>query len=164
MPQIDVLYQALKYFFLWAHLFSAMLFIGGSFFMWLVLVPGSKDAIKDEAVRTVVVAKISKRFARLTWMLLSALIITGVINALWYIPQSSASGNTGLYLTAAMVISTAALIAMLYGPGRHYGRQIARYGKEGNLEKLAAVRKKSTMVSYANLAIMLLITVIATLM
>ena len=164
MSSFDILYLALKYFFLWAHLFSAMLFIGGSFFMWLVLVPGSKDAIKDEATRTVVVAKLSKRFARLTWMLLSTLIITGAINALWYLPESTAFGSAGLYLTIAMVLSTLALIVLLYGPGRHYGRQISKYGKEGNLEKLAAVRKKSTLVSYANLSIMLLITVLATLM
>jgi uncharacterized membrane protein len=154
----------LKYFFLWAHLFSAMLFIGGSFFMWLVVVPWSKEAIKDEAMRTVLLAKISKKFARLTWMLLSTLIITGIINALWYLPEGTATGNAGAYLTVAMVLSTAILIILLYGPGRYYGRQIAKYGRAGDLEKLAIVRKKSTIISYTNLAIMLFITVIATLM
>ncbi|MCW6161151.1 MAG: hypothetical protein LVQ97_03125 [Candidatus Micrarchaeales archaeon] len=141
-----------------------MLFIGGSFFMWLVVVPWSKEAIKDEAMRTVLLAKISKKFARLTWMLLSTLIITGIINALWYLPEGTATGNAGAYLTVAMVLSTAILIILLYGPGRYYGRQIAKYGRAGDLEKLAIVRKKSTIISYTNLAIMLFITVIATLM
>ncbi len=154
----------LKYFFLWLHLFSAMLFIGGSFFMWLVLVPGSKDAIKDEAQRTTFVAVISKRFARITWMLLATLVITGLINAFWYLSPSAYKSPYGFGLVATMVVLTAALIVSLYGPGKHYGRMIAKFAKEGNLEGLQKVRRKSTAISYANLCIMILITVVAVLM
>ncbi len=132
--------------------------------MWLVLVPGSKDAIKDEAERTIIVAKISKRFAKLTWMLLATLIITGIVNAIWYIPKNLYNGGYNIYLVIAMVISTAVLIIMLYGPGKHYGKLIAKYARKGDLESLTNVRKKSTLVSYVNLAIMVFITIIAALM
>ena len=156
--------EVLKYFFIWVHLFSAILFIGGSFFMWLVLVPGSKDAIKDEADRTIIVAKISKRFAKLTWMLLATLIITGIANAIWYIPKNLYSSGYNIYFVTAMAISTAVLIVMLYGPGKHYGKLIAKYAGKGDLKSLTKVRKKSKLVSYANLAIMVFITIIAALM
>lgn len=132
--------------------------------MWLVLVPGSKDAIKDEAQRTVLVSKISRRFARMTWMLLATLIITGVINAFWYLPYSAHASAYGFDLVVAMVALTAALIASLYGPGRHYGRMIAGFAKKGDLDGLRNVRRKSTAVSYANLCIMVMITVVAVLM
>ncbi len=131
--------------------------------MWLVLVPGSKDAIKGEAQRTLLVAKISKRFARITWVLLIILIVTGMANALWYLPASSAT-LYGSYLMIAMIALTMLLIILLYGPGRHYGRMIARFARDGDLEGLRRTRRKSTAVSYANLFIMVLITIIAVLM
>jgi uncharacterized membrane protein len=154
----------LKYFFLWLHLFSAILFIGGSFFMWLVLVPATKEAIGNEVERTALVARISKRFARLTWMLLVTLIITGAINATWYVAPGTAGGSARLYLTYAMIALTIALITMLYGPGRHYGRQIAKLAKEKDINGLKKVRRKSNIVSYTNLTIMVAITVIAVIM
>ncbi|MCL4404658.1 MAG: hypothetical protein M1544_01910 [Candidatus Marsarchaeota archaeon] len=162
MPQ-TLVFEALKYAFLWLHLFSAILFIGGSFFMWLVLVPGSKDAIHDEAERSTFVAKISKRFARLTWMLLLTLVLTGIINAYWYLPQNRVN-PFDTYLVYSMVICTAVLVVLLYGPGRYYGKRISKLAKEKDVEGLKRLRKKSTLISYTNLAIMVLITIIAVLM
>lgn len=34
---------------LWVHLFSAVLFVGGSFFMWIVVVPASHALTENEA-------------------------------------------------------------------------------------------------------------------
>jgi hypothetical protein len=51
---------------LWIHLFSAVIFVRGSFFMWLVIVPASRLITHDEPERTGMVGNIAKRFGNLT--------------------------------------------------------------------------------------------------
>ena len=152
--------SVVRTFILWAHLFSAMLFIGGSFFMWLILVPASKEVEKDEAKRTMLVAKVSKRFAKLTSWLLAALIVSGLLNAAWYTPSYPYQE----YLVLGMAAATLALVVLLYGPGRYYGRQIADLAKKRDIRGLEEVRRKSTIVSYMNLVLMVLISIIAVLL
>lgn len=155
---------ALKYFFLWLHLFSAILFIGGSFFMWIVIVPASKEVISNEAERTIIVAKISKKFARITPMLLITLIATGIINATWYLPIGASFSLYNEYLVIAMVALTSLLILLMYGPGRYYGRMISRLAGEGKVAELKKLRRKSSIISAINLGIMVAITIVAVLM
>lgn len=72
---------------LWIHLFSAVLFVGGSFFMWLAVMPASHLITEDESERTQIVGKIAKQFRRVTNATLVVLVLTGVYNASWYLPS-----------------------------------------------------------------------------
>ena len=61
---------------LWVHLLSAVLFVGGSFFMWLVVEPASYRITTDEAARTLLVGRIARQFARFATPLLILLVAT----------------------------------------------------------------------------------------
>jgi len=71
---------------LFIYLFAATLFVGGSFFMWLVLVPASKRIASDELERSKITAAAARRFGVLTNVALVVLVVTGIYNATWYLP------------------------------------------------------------------------------
>jgi putative copper resistance protein D len=150
---------------LWAHLFSAVLFVGGSFFMWIVVVPASHMLTEDESERTRIVGKIAKRFAKIVNPALLVLIATGVINATWYLPSmNSLFDSYAGYLLLAKVWAVAALIVLLYISNVYFGRKIMRLAKEGRLEELKALRKTSRLVSFANLGLMSAILLLVAIM
>jgi len=60
------------------HLFAAIIFIGGSFFIWLVVWPASYDITSNEAERTRIVGKIAKRFAYFTHATIVTLVLSGI--------------------------------------------------------------------------------------
>ncbi|MCL4399015.1 hypothetical protein M1293_00680 [Candidatus Parvarchaeota archaeon] len=147
---------------LWAHLFSAILFIGGSFFMWIVLVPSLKQM--EEPQRTLMMGRISKRFAKLTGILLFILVSTGLYNAMIYLSGRFYIPSSRFLLVVLMASATVILITLLYGPGRYFGKKIVRLAKEGKLQELNNTRKKSRIVSIVNLSLMVFISVVAVLM
>lgn len=150
---------------LWIHLFSAVLFVGGSFFMWIVVVPSSHLFAKDEAERTQIVGKIAKRFGRIVDPILLVLIVTGVYNATWYLGPTdglltSYAGN----LLLVKIILVIVLVGLLYLSNTYFGKKIVRLAKENRLEELAALRRTSRLVSFANLGLMILILAFAVLL
>jgi putative copper resistance protein D len=150
---------------LWVHLFSAVLFVGGSFFMWIVVVPASHLLTENESERTRIVGRIAKQFARVVNPALLMLALTGVYNATWYLPSTSAlldsyAGD----LLLAKLCSFVALLLLLYLSNVYFGRRITRLAKEGRLEELKVLRRKSRLVSFANLGLMALILLFVALM
>lgn len=149
---------------LWVHLFSAVLFVGGSFFMWLVIMPASHRIAKDESERTQIIGKISRAFGTITNILIVFLVLTGVYNASWYLHSFGALfsfasySGTVLFVKVVLVI---ALIILIYVHGAYYGRKIVRLAREKKLEELTAVRRRSRVISYANLALMAAILILA---
>src|SRR5487761_436899 len=149
---------------LWVHLFCAVLFVGGSFFMWIVVVPASHLLGKDESERTQIVGKIAKEFGRITNPVLAILVLTGIYNASWYLPSFTdlfsfnSYGSTVLTIKVVLVII---LIVLIYAHGAYYGQKIVKLARERNVEELAAVRKKSRIISFANLALMIAILLLA---
>lgn len=141
---------------LWVHLFSAVLFVGGSFFMWLVLEPVSRAVVADEAARTLLVGRIARRFGKLTTPLLVVLIVTGLFNASWYLPSFADPLSTvpGQVLVAKTVV-VAVMVALIYVHGLYFGRRISRLAREGQVEALRRIRRMSRLVAYVNLALML---------
>lgn len=140
------------------HLFSAVLFVGGSFFMWLVVEPVSYRLASDEAARTQLVGRLARGFGRMATSLLVVLIVTGLYNATWYLPSlsdpwSSLPGRL-LIVKAALV---ALLVALVYVHGLYFGRRIGRLAREGRVDALREVRRRSRLVAYANLGLMLAI-------
>ena len=150
---------------LWVHLLSAVFFVGGSFFMWLVVVPSSRMIAGDESERTQIVGKIAKQFGSFTNVVLVILVLTGIYNATWYLPSPSALFDTytGNILLVKVVL-VAALLLLIYVHNVYFGKRIVQYARERRLEELNAIRKRSRVVSAANLALMLLVLLFAILL
>ena len=149
---------------LWAHLFSAVLFVGGSFFMWLVVMPATHLFAKDESERTQIIGKIAREFGRITTPILVVLILTGIYNASWYLPSFTSLfsfegyGATILFVKVILVVI---LIALVYLHGAYYGRKISKLARERDVKGLEAVRRDCRIVSFANLALMIAILILA---
>lgn len=152
---------------LWVHLFCAVLFIGGSFFIWLVMMPASHHFAKDESERTQIVGRIAKDFAKVTNITLVLLVLTGIYNVSWYLPSYldlfafHTYGEVVLFTKSVLVV---VLIILIYVHGMYYGKKISELARDRNMEGLKAVRKRSRLVSYTNLALMVVILILAALL
>jgi len=152
---------------LWVHLFSAVIFVGGSFFIWLVVMPASHRIAKDESERTQIVGKIAKDFAKITNPTLGILVLTGLYNISWYLPSYQdlfAFQTYGEKVLFIKVVLSLILIFLIYAHGLYYGRKIVKLAQERNVEGLRAVRKRSRIISFANLGLMITILVLAALL
>ena len=146
---------------LWVHLFAAVLFVGGSFFMWLVIVPASRLITKDESERTRIVGKMARSFGNLTNPTLAVLILTGLYNATWYLQSA-----TGLFeypgtILLAKIILVAILLILIYVHNVYFGKRIMHLAEEGRLDELRRLRRRSRVVSAANLSLMAAILLMA---
>lgn len=150
---------------LWAHLFSAVLFVGGSFFMWLVVVPASRTITENEAERTEIVGKVAKRFGKISTHILVVLILTGIYNAYWYLPSMNALYNTYQgQLLLIKVFFVLILLVFTYVHNVYFGRKIINFASQKDVEGLSRIRKRSRIVSALNLVLMVTILFIATMM
>ena len=70
---------------LYTHLVAAVLFVGGSFFIWFVVDPVSYQLTSDESSRTALVGRVARQFGRWVNVLLLVLIFTGLFNAWVYL-------------------------------------------------------------------------------
>ncbi len=156
--------QFLNVIVLWVHLFSAVLFVGGSFFMWLVIVPASHLITSDESERTRIVGKIARSFGNLTNPIVVVLVVTGLYNATWYLPSANGLLEYPGTLLLAKAILVALLLALIYVHNVYFGKRIIRLAKEARLDELKALRKRSRIISAANLTLMLLILLLSTMM
>ena len=149
---------------LWIHLFSAVMFVGGSFFIWLVVMPASHLFSKDEAERTQIIGKIAKQFGKITNPTLIVLILSGIYNATWYLPSINSLLAFQSYEAQVLfvkVVLVAVLVVLIYVHGAYYGRKIVALAQNHDIEGLKAVRRKSRLVSMVNLALMMLILLLA---
>lgn len=147
---------------LWVHLFSAVLFVGGSFFMWLVVVPASRLITSDESERTRIVGKIAKQFGTMTNPTLVVLVLTGIYNASWYLSSLNSLFDTytgSLLLTK--VILVVVLLILIYVHNVYFGRKIVQLAADKRLDELRALRRTSRLVSSVNLSLMIAILVLA---
>lgn len=145
------------------HIFFAILFIGGSFFIWLVVWPASYEITDDERERTRIVGRIAKRFALFTHISLGILIITGIYNATWYLGSISALfETTGGELLLAKIIVVGVDILIIYTNNLYHGKKITRLAREGKLEEVRKIRKVTHLFSFISLALLLVIVGLAT--
>lgn len=145
----------------WVHLFFAILFIGGSFFIWFVVWPASYDITEDETLRTRVVGKIAKRFAYFTHISLAVLVATGLYNAYWYLPDKSELFTTTagqLLFTKAMFVLAA--IVIIYANNLYHGKKIMRLSVEKKYDEMNRIRKRTHLFSYISLGLLLAITIL----
>lgn len=149
---------------LWIHLFSAILFIGGSFFIWVVVWPASYQITDDETLRTKVVGRIAKRFAYFTHITLGLLVATGIYLAYYYLGGFTA-GNI-LHTTGGQLLFTKSLlviimITIVYTNNRYHGKLIMRLSREKKYDEMKRIRRRTHLFSYISLGIMVAISVLA---
>jgi putative copper resistance protein D len=147
------------------HLFSAVLFVGGSFFIWLVVEPVSHRLGLEEAARTRMIAQFARRFGSWSTPLLVVLIVTGLYNASWYLPSGKGLLTTpGGEVLLAKVVAVGLLVALIYVHGLYYGRKISALARAGDVVGLQKVRRVSRIISYANLGLMVVVLGLAALL
>ena len=146
---------------LWVHLFSAIVLIGGSFFIWLVVWPASYKIAAGEADRTRLVGVIAKRFAYFTHGAVAALVLSGVYLAGPYLeaPALLLSTPWGEVLLAKVVL-VASAVSLMYANNIYHGRKIMRLAAEGRLDDVKRVRRLTHIASYVTLGLLLAITVL----
>ena len=148
---------------LWLHIFSAIIFVGGSFFIWVVVIPASYKITDDEKMRTRIVGLIGKQFAWITNVFLIILILTGIYNATWYLNYNFfALFNTqGGNILLVKIVLVGAMILIMYGNNLYHGKRIMKMAREGRMDELRKLRKWSHMLSYITLGLMIAITIAA---
>lgn len=132
--------------------------------MWLVVMPSSHRFAKDESERTQIVGKIAKDFARISNPTLGILILTGIYNISWYLPSYQDLFSLETYSEKVLltkVVLVIILVVLIYAHGLYYGRRIVKLANERNVEGLAKVRKRSRVISFTNLALMIVVLVLA---
>ena len=129
--------------------------------MWLVIVPASRLITKDESERTRIVGKIARAFGNLTNPILVVLLLTGLYNATWYLQSFTALIQYPGTILLCKVILVAVLLLLIYVHNVYFGKRIVRFAEERKLEELKAIRRKSRLISAANLTLMVGILVLA---
>ena len=146
---------------LWVHLFSAIVLVGGSFFIWFVVWPASYKIAADEAERTRMVGRVAKRFSYFTHATVAALVLSGLYLAGPYIedPGLVLSTLRGEVLLAKVVV-VAATISLMYANNIYHGRKIMRLAAAGRLDDVRRVRRLTHLASYLTLLLLVVITIL----
>lgn len=155
----------------WIHILAAILWIGGMFFILLVLLPILRRAL-PKVERTLVLAKAGERFGVLSIVALTMLIVTGYFNAVhrhvvWTRLDDSQYGRTlGLKLILVAVVIVVTFVHALY-----FGRKMTRLAERAKEMSdqddpgLAAARRRaavgSGILSALNLLLNLAIVLLA---
>jgi putative copper resistance protein D len=147
---------------LFVHLISAVIFVGGSFFMWMVVVPSSRLITSDESERTQMVGKMARRFGMISRGVLVILVLSGIYNAAWYLPTPGALFSTyaGNILLVKVVL-VGMLLLLIFVHNVYFGRKIIQLAGEKKIDELKALRTRSRVVSMANMVLMVAILLLA---
>ncbi|MCL5067124.1 MAG: CopD family protein [Thaumarchaeota archaeon] len=145
---------------LWLHLFAAIIFIGGSFFIWIVVWPASYDITSNEAERTRIVGKIAKRFAYFTHATTVILVLSGIYLAYFVSSPSDLLSTFAGNVLLAKIIVVVIMIALMYFNNLYHGKKIMRLASQGKLDEVKRIRKLTHVASYITLGLLVLITIL----
>lgn len=154
---------------LYVHVLAAIVFVGGSLFIWLAFLPGIGDFSDD--LRNQVIVKVTKRFGRVVDVSLVVLFVTGIYNATWYL-GGLGFGSVGSKILLAKSLLTLVMVCTIYFNNLYLGRKISATVreirgaanealKEQLRARLGAIRRTSHVFSYINLALMLAVVLLA---
>ena len=129
--------------------------------MWLVIIPASRIVTSDESERTRIVGAIARSFGKVANPTLAVLMLTGLYNASWYLQST-----TGLFEYPGTILLgkmglVAVLLILIYVHNVYFGKRIIRLAEEKRLDELRQLRKRSRVVSAANLFLMVAILLMA---
>ncbi len=156
---------------LYIHIVAAIVFVGGSLFIYIALLPALRDQEIPEGVRNRVLVRATKRFGRAVDVSLGVLVLTGIYNATWYLGGFDFN-SLGARILLAKAILVVLMIFSIYFNNLYYGRRISRTIREINSEqdaakreklraRLASTRRTSRVFSYLNLGLMLTVVLLA---
>lgn len=140
---------------LWIHLASAMFFVGGSLFVWWVVVPASRRLTDDESRRTEIVATIARVFGRIVGPTILVLVASGIYSATWYLSSFGElfRDAKGLVLLAKILL-TGILLVLIGVHDVYFSRRIRRLASDRKPAELEAVRRWSHLVSIVMVVVM----------
>lgn len=151
---------------LFLHVFFAIIFIGGSFFIWIVVWPVSYKLTDDEWERTRIVGRIAKRFAYFTHISITVLVVTGLYLAYWYLNGniSNLFDTTGGNILMAKIVIVAVDISIIYINNLYHGKRIMRLSKAGKYDEVQKIRKVTHFFSFLSLALLVVIVLLGSLL
>ncbi len=99
----------------WIHLVAASIWVGGSIFIGIVLVPMLKTLANTVEERTILMITIGKRFNKIALPALAVLVATGVYKAQFFLasPNTVPNSNYGMILMVKMAV--VASVIVLFG-------------------------------------------------
>jgi uncharacterized membrane protein len=154
----------------WLHLLSAFAWIGGMIFLAVVLTPVLRTSLAPTE-RALIFAKVGRRYALMSWVALTILVITGIFNAKrravdwWHLTDYEYGRRLHLKLEFVGVVIVLTLIhAFYFGPKlERIAMQVSAL--DGPDPALERERRKlqiiSGVISVANLAMNIFIVLVA---
>ncbi len=147
---------------LWIHAFTALFFIGGSFFIWIVVWPATFRITSDEKERTKILGNIGRIFGTATDISVAILITTGLYLGYEYLPTlSDLTTTTGGKILLVKGIVVVIMLVLMYANNLYHGKKIVRLSREGKLDEVRKIRRITHVASFITLALMALIAVLA---
>jgi len=145
---------------LFIHVLSAIIFVGGSIFIWIVLWPETYK-LNDEKLRTRLLGFVGKKFAFYTNISLILLIATGLIMTYKYLENFSLyfSSTEGYILFAAEILIIIMIIIM-YGNNIYHGRLIVKLNEQNRFEEVKKIRSKTHIFSFITMILMIIIVLL----
>jgi|GEM_PF-1117448 uncharacterized membrane protein len=133
------------------HLLSAVILIGGSLFIWIIVYPVSKlFYYGKEKERLELMRSINRRFAPITHISVATLLITGFILGYWYNGYSfNFNSIRSALLIIKIVISLSMIMIMYFNNIQHKKKRYSR---------------KNFYISMITLALMIAILFISSMM
>jgi uncharacterized membrane protein len=151
--------KALFFILLSVHVLSAITFVGGSIFIWLILWPESYK-MNDDKLRTRLLGFVGHRFAFWTNLTLGLLILTGLLMTYKYIlnPSLYTSSTGGKILLVAEVIIVI-MIVIMYGNNIYHGKLIVRLNEQGKFDEIKKIRKVTHIYSMITMVLLIIIVI-----
>ncbi len=153
------LHKILFFILLSVHVLSAITFVGGSIFIWLILWPESYK-MNDDKLRTRLLGFVGHRFAFWTNLTLGLLILTGILMTYRYIlnPSLYINSSGGALLLASEIIIVVMIIIM-YGNNMYHGKLIVKLNEEGKFDEIKKIRKITHIYSMITMFLLIVIVI-----
>ena len=154
----------------WIHLVSAITWIGGQLFILIILLPIMRTALPRNE-RTLLFAQVGRRYATVSWIALSLLVVTGFLNGQrrgidWSRLSTSDYGR----ILMVKLIFVAVVIVITLVHALHFGRRITEIAERAQalgsddpaiVEERRRLQTVSGILSGINLLLNLVIVLLA---
>ncbi len=142
------------------HVLSAIIFVGGSIFIWAILWPESYK-LENDKLRTRLLGFVGHRFAFYTNATLALLIVTGLLMTYKYLLNFSLYFRSlqGEILFSAEIL-VLIMIIIMYGNNIYHGKLIVKLNEENKFEEIKKVRKKTHIYSMITMVLMIIIVIL----
>ena len=147
---------------LWIHALVAVFFIGGSFFIWLVVWPATLRISTDEQERAKILKHVGRIFGTATDVSVTILLLTGLYLGYEYLPTlSDLTSTEGGKILLAKGIVVVIMLVLMYANNLYHGKKIIRLVNAGKLDEVRRIRKITHLASFITLGLMIVIAILA---